>query len=84
MMNQLSFNLAGAHDPMVVCLLLAACCSCSSNTSSNNTGGTWFKPTTLIGLLELLKNYSNNSGYKIVIWVSDVSKEYNSWILSLG
>ena len=44
----------------------------SSNTSSNNTGGTWFKPTTLIGLLELLKNYSNNNGYKIVVGNTEV------------
>ena len=44
----------------------------STNTSSNNTGGTWFKPTTLIGLLELLKNYSNNNGYKIVVGNTEV------------
>ena len=37
-----------------------------------HAAGTWFKPTTLIGLLELLKNYSNNNGYKIVVGNTEV------------
>ena len=43
-------------------------------TNNSHCGGTWFKPTTFVQLLELLKEYGgpNGEGFKIVVGNTEV------------
>jgi len=49
-------------------LIVASC-------QAYHTGTTWFKPTTLIGILDLLKRFGNDGGCKIIVGNTEVGIE---------